>query len=207
MTAVSGAAGAPTSGRVPNFPDGPYPSTDYVFGYGSLVTPGGERIAGVTANALRGYRRTWNVAMDNSRAIPGYKRYLDPATGTAPPWFVVFLNIVPDAGRHVNGAVVPVSAEELAELDRRERNYERIEVTSSLAEPMAGTVWTYTGLPAAVERFETGIQAGRAVISQDYRQTVLRGFAALGDHAAREFEAVTDPPPCPMVALRRVDIF
>ena len=64
MTAVSGADGAPTSGRVPNFPPGPYPSTDYVFGYGSLVTPEGERIAGagVTANALRGYRRPVTAA-------------------------------------------------------------------------------------------------------------------------------------------------
>lgn len=182
------------------------PSEHYVFGYGSLVTPGGERIAGLTGTVLRGYRRTWNVAMDNTRAIPGYKRYLDPATGTPPPWFVVFLNIVPDAGRSVNGAVFPVSGEELAELDRRERNYDRIEVSSSLAQAVGGTVWTYTGVRAAVERFETGMRAGRAVISQDYQQIVLQGFTALGDDAVREFHAVTDPPPCSVVPLERVAV-
>jgi hypothetical protein len=182
------------------------PSEHYVFGYGSLVTPGGERIAGLTANVLRGYRRTWNVAMDNTRAIPGYKRYLDPATGTSPPWFVVFLNIVAQAGRYVNGAVFPVSAEELVELDRRERNYGRIEVSSSLAEPVDGIVWTYTGARAAVERFKTGMRAGRAVISQDYEQIVLQGFTALGDDAVREFVAVTDPRPCSVVPLQRVAV-
>src|SRR5581483_4112443 len=68
----------------------------YVFGYGSLLTPAGDGIAEFVPRRLRGYRRIWNVAMDNSQAIPGYKQYLDPATGTPPHCFVVFLNIVPD---------------------------------------------------------------------------------------------------------------
>jgi hypothetical protein len=178
----------------------------YVFGYGSLLTTNAEPIPELTPSRLRGHRRTWNVAMDNSQAIPGYKRYVDPVTGNAPAVFVVFLNIVADSGRYVNGAVFPVSADELAELDRRERNYDRIEVTSSLAEPVDGTVWTYTGVPAAVERFETGMRARRAVIGEDYHRTVLAGFTALEDDAAREFEAVTEPPPCPIVTLQRVSV-
>jgi hypothetical protein len=144
--------------------------------------------------------------MDNSQAIPGYKQYLDPATGVAPPCFVVFLNIVPDATSHVNGAVLAVSGDQLAELDRRERNYTRIEVTSCLGEAVAGTVWTYTGSPAAIARFHAGLRAGTAVISETYAQAVRQGFAALGDDAICEFQALTDPVPCPLVPLRRVPV-
>lgn len=178
----------------------------YVFGYGSLLTPGGDGIAGMVAGRLRGYRRTWNVAMDNSQAIPGYKQYVDPDTGTPPPCFVVFLNVVPDPRRDVNGAVFPVTAEELAALDRRERNYDRIDVSSSLAEPVAGRVWTYVGSTSGVQRFQTGLHSDTAVISADYAQAVRRGLGLLGDGAEAEFESMTDPPPCPIVPLRRVPI-
>ena len=144
--------------------------------------------------------------MDNARSIPGYKRYLDPATGEPASGFVVFLNIVPDPDRCVNGVLLAVSAEDLTELDRRERNYQRIDVSAHLAEPGDGTVWSYAGSRAAVERFETGRRSDRAMISRAYRDSVRRGFAALGDEAAVQFDAWTDPPPCPVVALQRVPV-
>jgi cation transport regulator ChaC len=178
----------------------------YVFGYGSLLTPAGDGIAGMVAGQLRGYRRTWNVAMDNSRAIPGYKQYVDPTTGTPPRCFVVFLNIVTDPDRDVNGALFPVSANDLAALDRRERNYDRIEVSSSLAEPVAGPVWTYVGSKGGMERFQTGVHTDSAVISAGYAQAVRRGLALLGNGAEAEFDSMTDPPPCPIVPLRRVPV-
>jgi Gamma-glutamyl cyclotransferase, AIG2-like len=181
-------------------------SDNYVFGYGSLVPPEGYDVSGLTPNALAGYRRTWGVAMDNSQAIPGYKRYLDPESGTAPSVFVVFLNIVADAGGRVNGVIFPVSPDGLAALDRRERNYDRVEVSNALADPVAATVWTYAGSRAGVERCRAGLRAGRAVISRSYAESVRRGFARLGNGAVAEFEALTEPPPCPIVDLRRVDV-
>jgi hypothetical protein len=177
----------------------------YVFGYGSLLTRDAEPIPELMPSRLRGHRRTWNVAMDNSRAIPGYKRYVDPVTGNPPAVFVVFLNIVADADSEVNGALFPVSDEKLAALDRRERNYERIDVTAHLAEA-AGPVWTYSGSTAGIERFEAAKRAGAAVISRGYVDDVRRGFASLGADAAAELESLTDPPPCPIVALRRVPV-
>ena len=177
-----------------------------MFGYGSLLTPAGDGIAELVPRRLRGYRRIWNVAMDNSQAIPGYKQYLDPATGTPPHCFVVFLNIVPDRDRDVNGAVFPVSGQELAALDRRERNYDRIDVSSSLAEPMAGRVWTYVGSTAGVQRFHAGVHSNTAVISEAYALAVRRGCASLGEDAEVEFQSMTDPPPCPIVPLRRVAV-
>jgi hypothetical protein len=178
----------------------------YVFGYGSLLTTDAEPIPELTASRLRGHRRTWNVAMNNSQAIPGYKRYVDPVTGNPPAVFVVFLNIVADPGGEVNGALFPVSDEKLAALDRRERNYERIDVTAGLADPVAGSIWAYAGSSAGIERFEVGQRAGSAVISRGYVDDVRRGFASLGADAAAELESLTDPPPCPIVALRRVPV-
>jgi cation transport regulator ChaC len=181
------------------------PGHQYVFGYASLVqrgdAPGHPRRPAV----LHGYRRKWNVAMDNAVTLARYKYYRDPLTGERPRCFVVFLNIVPERAGAVNGALFGVSETELAELDRRERNYVRVEVSSQIAERVEGqTVWTYVGRPAAVERFQRGRNAGRAVIQAAYREEVRRGFAALGGGAAAEFERLTEPSRCPVVALERV---
>jgi hypothetical protein len=151
-----------------------------------------------------GYRRTWNVAMDNSQSIPGYKQYLDPATGARPRCFVVFLNIVADHGACVNGALFRVSSAELAELDHRERNYDRIDVSALVPERVPGAVWTYVGSESGVARYEHGRRANQAVISAAYHDGVKRDFASLGDGAAAEFDRLTDPPNCPIVVLQRV---
>lgn len=182
-----------------------------MFGYGSLlerwrqpeaeadeITPGPAR--------LRGYRRTWNVAMDNTRTIPGYKYYVDRSNGDRPDWYVTFLNVVPDPAASVNGVVFPVSDSLLAELDRRERNYARVEVSAGLSPVVSGRAWVYTGSEAAVRRFEAGRLAGRAVICRDYYQRVLDDFSGLGAEAEEAFRQLTDPPPCPVVDLRRIDL-
>jgi hypothetical protein len=172
-----------------------------VFGYGSLL----ERLSRDDPRVceLGGYRRTWNVAMDNSRTIPGYKHYVDARTGERGLWFVTFLNIVRDADAHVNGALFSIDASRLGDLDRRERNYERVDIAGELLEPVDGAVWAYTGLPDAVRRFEAGRRMGRAVISREYHERVLEDFTSAG--ALGRFEELTDPPPCPILDLRRID--
>jgi hypothetical protein len=179
-------------------------SRHYVFGYGSLL----ERHRGWDEPViceLEGYRRVWNVAMDNTRTIPGYKHYVDRGTGSRGPWFVTFLNIVRDPGATVNGVLFEVDEELLERLDRRERNYERIEVSSQIGRGVDGRVWAYVGSRAAVRRFELGCQTGRAVISRDYRDGVRKDFAAAGNEALSRFDDLTEPLPCPILDLRRVD--
>src|SRR5829696_1844743 len=155
--------------------------TTFVFGYGSLV----RRPDGLPCHLL-GHRRAWNVAMDNRRTIPGYKYYVDPDTGARPPVHVTFLNVYPVANGRVNGIAFPVTAEVLDELDRRERNYDRIDVTRSVDVDLEGTVWTYLGTQAARERFA----AGSAVVSQDYFDAIRDGFEAAGGLEA--FDRSTD---------------
>jgi cation transport regulator ChaC len=188
-------------------------SIQYVFGYGSLLERGrgsgvghAPGVADLHPAELSGYRRTWNVAMDNSRTIPGYKYYVDAVTGERRDWFVTFLNVVPDPRSSVNGVVFAVSDALLAELDRRERNYDRVEVSARVCPAREGRVWVYAGSASAVRRFERGARAGRAAVAAEYRRRVIDDFAALGPEAVDRFERLTDPPPCPVLELRRVDL-
>ncbi len=181
----------------------------YVFGYGSLLERWrGQDGAGTGPRAaeLSRFRRTWNVAMDNQRTIPGYKYYVDATTGERSDWFVTFLNVVPDSESTVNGVLFAVTDELLADLDGRERNYDRIDVSGLVAPAVDGRAWVYSGSAAAVERFERGRRAGRAVIARGYYDRVLNDFAAMGAPVLAAFKRLTDPPPCPVLELRRVDI-
>src|SRR3954467_12850461 len=111
------------------------PVPEYVFGYGSLV----EALeAGGAPAELRGYRRRWAVAMDNTRDLPGYKYYVDPETGERPAVYVTYVDLVKDPYSAVNGVVF--EARDLAALDARERNYERREVTGDIDPPTGGRI-------------------------------------------------------------------
>jgi cation transport regulator ChaC len=179
----------------------------FVFAYGSLVRDlaGAMQDGGARPARLRDRRRAWNVAMENAVSLPGYKHYLDPRDRSRPEVFVAFLNLVAAPGELVNGVLYPVSDEQLAALDRRERNYSRVEVDDSLEQRVAGRAWTYVGRPEAVRRFEDGARLGRAVIDSSYLETVRAGFALLGAPALEEFEASTDPHRCELRELLRID--
>jgi len=158
----------------------------FVFGYGSL----GAVNAWVPAR-LHGYRRAWNVAMDNREAIPGYKVYVDGA-GERPDVRVTFLNLVPGDG--VDGFALPATDSTLAALDVRERNYARVDVTALVEADVHGPVFTYLGLDDAVARFEAGHASGRAVVARGYLDEVRAAFPDVAD------------PPLPVVDLTRVDL-
>ena len=153
-----------------------------VFAYGSLASGAGE------SRVLRDHRRGWGVAMDNRRTIPGYKVYVDPATGERPAVFVTFVCIWPEPGASVEGVVLEVDDDGLAALDRRERNYDRRDVSAHVDGD--GPVWAYLASDAGRERFAAGRAAGTAVVSAEY--------------LARIPEA--DPPPLPVLPLLRRDV-
>jgi cation transport regulator ChaC len=184
----------------------------FVFAYGSLVHPDQLRalaaehgLAGEARLAiLEGYRRAWDVAMDNRLDLPGYKFYRDAQTGERPPLRVTFLNIEPASGAWVNGVVLPVSPRVLDALDRRERNYRRVDVTAHLELSLPGTVWAYSAREEALARYRRGLEADTAVIARAYLETVEEGFRRWGAQAYRTYLASTPPPPVPLRHLRRV---
>ncbi|HWI71634.1 MAG TPA: gamma-glutamylcyclotransferase family protein [Baekduia sp.] len=175
--------------------------TAHVFGYASLVALPGARPA-----TLRGHRRVWGVAMDNSVALPGYKVYESPA-GARPACAVAFLDLEPDAATDVEGVLVTVDDDGLATLDARERQYRRVAVAVEPAPNGDGPVWTYVGRGPGRARVAAG-RAGDAavVIQRAYAELVERAFAARGDGAVERYRASTESPPFPVVELARVDL-
>ena len=174
---------------------------DHVFGYASLV-PDGEP---GQVTWMQDVRRTWGVATDNSQGIPGYKMYLRRSDGSRPAVFVAFLDLLPAPGSSVNGVLRPVGKGELDLLDRRERNYDRVEVTASI-ESAPGRVWAYRGSSEGRERLRRAKQDGIAVVSRDYERKVHEGFRALGRSEYQAFLATSELDGLPVWDLERVDL-
>jgi hypothetical protein len=180
----------------------------HVFGYASLVA-----VAGVRPAVLRGHRRGWGVAMDNSVALAGYKVYELP-DGRRPPLAVAFLDLeaVPGGEAAIDGALLAVDERQLAHLDERERQYERMDVRAAVAPadgaPLdGGPVWTYVGRAPGRARVAAG-RAGDApvAVQRAYVDLVEAAFARRGADALARFRATTEPPPFPVLELARVDL-
>ena len=178
-------------------------SPDFVFGYGSLAR---DLLADVEVTRLHGYRRVFGVAADNSEQIAGYKRYRLPGDGVYPDVYVAFLDIVESPGTVVNGVLARVDPGDLADLDRRERNYDRIDVTAAIDTPPGGRVWAYTGSPDGRARLQAGVAADTAVVQRSYLDHVHDGFRRLGDAEHDQFVATTDLDSLPLADLERVDL-
>lgn len=185
----------------------------FVFGYGSLAAelgfvPGREpRDEGFIAE-LPGFHRGWGVAMDNRRDLPGYK-YYTAADGSRPAVFVSFLDVAAAGVQsRVNGLCLPVDRAELACLDRRERNYARVDVTDRMPAGGAGGVqiWAYVGRHDARERLSAAHRAGLAVIAAGYLRTVEAAFAALGSDELARCRPSLEPGRLPVVELTRHEL-
>lgn len=187
-------------------PDG---AAEWVFGYASLVADAeprvvAERTVEPRRALLRGFERRWCVAADNRAAVNDPRHYVDPTTGERPDVAVAFLSIVPTPGACCEGLAIPVDRDALRELDEREINYRRVDVTAAVEAPPPGRVWTYVGLEEAADRFLRARAAGRLYASSAYRATVEQAFAAAGEEWLRAYERTTGPPACPELELALV---
>ncbi len=162
---------------------------EYVFGYGSLAWDGR---CPVHQAELRGTRRVWGVAMDNTEDVPGYKHYRCRRDGSRPEVCVAFLDLEPAAGgvrqRDLPGgdAGAPRCVGS-ARAQLRPRGRHRSVVAAA-----AGATWAYVGRPESRLRLRRARARSRAVVSREYREHVLRGFAALGRDALAAFRRSTE---------------
>ena len=175
----------------------------WVLAYGSLLGRAGEAGIAVT---LHEHRRRWDVAMENTVDLPGYRFFRDPRTGARPDVAVTFVDACPVPGTTLNAVAFAVTPEELPALDARERNYARADVGALVSPALDGPVCAYIGLPASRERYETARAAGRAVVGRAYHDAVRAGFAALGPDALAAFDRTTDPPQVPLRDLESVPL-
>ena len=156
-------------------------------------------VDGAVVRRLPGFTRVLGVAMDNRVDLPGYKYYRDPRDGSRPAVMVAFADLAETPAGVVNGVCRP--APDLAALDARERNYDRVDVTGRIEDP-PGRVWAYVGSAAGRARFAQG----PAVVARGYVEAVQAGFRALGPAEHRAFLESTDFGGVPVVALERVEL-
>ena len=97
---------------------------------------------------------------------------------------------------------IAAHAEELAQLDWRERDYERTDVSDQIRSELgAGTrIVTYVPRPSAVERYETARDGGRAAIRRPYWDLVADAFRQLGTEH-HELYSTTPAPDVPVVDM------
>jgi dephospho-CoA kinase len=185
-----------------------------VFGYGSLVSP--TSLASTIARdvtvgvdvleaELRGWGRRWNygVSLPCSFELDG--RRVDGGT-------VVALGLVRSQHETVNGIVVLVDGLEVERLDRRERDYDRVDVTDEVA--IAGShtlpdgrpIVTYVPRPTAIARYEAARADGTAGVRRTYWELVDGAFAALGADRRATFHATTPAPDVPLVDVVAADV-
>jgi len=119
---------------------------------------------------------------------------------------VVSLGLVIDDTETCNGVIVRVTPDELAQLDWRERDYERTDVTNRIRLDDGGhgaragrgvRVMTYVPRPSAVERYEEARDRRQAGIRQSYWELVSVAF---GDDHLAHYES-TPPPDVPIVDM------
>ncbi len=173
----------------------------FVFAYGSLAAD----LRGSHPAVLRRRRRGWGVAMDNRVDVRGYKHYRRRADGSRPAVFVAYLDLFEDAAAATHGLCVPVDDAQLAVIDHRERNYERIDVTEQVT-PGRGTIWAYVGGATGRGRLARARAEGAAVVSRDYLRRTAAAFAALGPAASADFEASAALGDLPVWDLDRVEL-
>jgi cation transport regulator ChaC len=177
----------------------------WIFGYGSLVSPAsmattiGRTVAptDVAVAHLDGYGRRWNYGSMHLRG-DWFHGGIEVTQG-----LVVSLGLVVSDQESCNGVIVRVTADELAMLDWRERDYRRTDVTDMIrldGDPIRERVMTYVPRPSAVERYETARDNGRAAIRLSYWELVESAFGELGDDHLERY-AATPAPDVPVVDM------
>ena len=185
--------------------------TVWIFGYGSLVGP--ESMARTIGRVavhkvdffqadLAGYGRRWNYGVMHFAGQWKRDDGVDIDDGT-----IVALGVVESADETVNGVVASVAGDELGNLDRRERNYDRVDVTNLITVldddggTVDGVVYTYVPRPASIEAYETARDNGTAGIRRTYWDQVDEAFAAFSTEQVERYRASTPAPDIPVVDL------
>ena len=188
------------------------PRTTWVFGYGSLASPASlARTIGRLARpgrdvhpaTLDGYGRRWNYGVGHVTASWTRPDGTEVTDGT-----IVALGIVGSPGESVNGVIASLTEAELSDLDHRERDYDRVDVSDSVVlgdeSDLGGLpIVTYVPRSSAIERYESARDAGTGGVRRTYWELVEDAFGVLGDDQLRRYRESTPEPDVPIIDLPR----
>lgn len=157
----------------------------YVFAYGSLMDPDSAQATlgyapYLLPARLTGYRTAWNVAarINEGRNLGRTALYAD---GKLYEGLIVPIGL--EAGRDytTNGMIFLAQEEDLALLDDREVNYDRVDVTESItwfatdAPANSFQVYTYVPKAASIEMLYGVAKSGmKAVVAKSYLDILYR---------------------------------
>ncbi|MEL7290889.1 MAG: gamma-glutamylcyclotransferase family protein [Pseudomonadota bacterium] len=140
----------------------------YIFGYGSLMNSASRQLTGQTSPAI-------------PSTAHGFKRYWGKVDSS-----YILSPLVVDKGQgQVNGVMLEVSQAGLAEFDRRERGYHRVEIEpqqldTSVYLTEQDTVWVYI-------KDNPEPPCSLSPIMQTYVDTVLVGCLEISEQFAKQF--------------------
>ena len=168
----------------------PNPPTNFIFGYGSLISTASRNSTSahpiaaipVRVSAAFGYIRTWNDRSPSGFTALGLRK---PAPG--------------ENALTINGVLYPVEGNDMAAFDAREQGYVRVEIphadieaVSWQALPAQGRIWVY--VPDKPGK-EPGVDLPNADVHfpmlESYIDVVIEGGLEYGPDFAREIIATT----------------
>lgn len=181
----------------------------WVFGYGSLVSPvsfahtiGRDLTPGedFVQAEIAGFGRRWNYGT-------AYRFTSIDDQGPEPKrWTFIALGVTRSDHETTNGVLAWVGDDEIAALDARERNYDRVDVTAH-ATISAGVrnvvgdtpIVTYVPRPEPIASYRAAKARGEAAITRRYWELVDDAFAALGAVHREQYHATTPGPGIPII--------
>lgn len=182
----------------------------WVFGYGSLVSPasfgftlGRELTPGVdfVEAEVGGYGRRWNYGVAQRVG-----RSTGP-DGSLQEWTMIALGVVASADETVNGVIGWVEPHEIAALDLRERNYDRVDVSATTTVhadiPIDAPIVTYVPRTIAMTHYRSARDRGEAAVAKRYWDLVDAAFDDLGPGRRERYHATTPRPDVPIVEMVR----
>lgn len=186
---------------------------DYVFAYGSLLSPVSllstlpdADLDNVRPARLRNYERVFDVAFPNDGSQPD-KAYHDEH-GKRPP-YVLFANVTPKLGSCVNGILVPVDGKGLYSLVNRERRYALEDSTAFVDSPLtdgSANILTFVGL--AVYTDPAQVKVGS--VARFYLDAIVAGVRFWEEKFPGFLHAFHGSTRMPgvdqIIGLRRVDL-
>ncbi|HAS6236634.1 TPA: gamma-glutamylcyclotransferase [Vibrio vulnificus] len=144
----------------------------YIFGYGSLINAASRQLTGQTGEAIpviaHGLVRYWGKVDDS---------------------YILSPLVVNRGESQVNGVLLEIDDRALAEFDRRERGYHRIEITPDQIETdhsfnRAHPIWVYV-------KDDPQPPCPSSPIMQTYVDTVLAGCLEISEAFAQHFVQYT----------------